>query len=59
MYADNTSICFSSGSVDDINRAINEGLEDLKIWLKSSKLSLNVLKTQGMSIGTSKHLQKL
>ena len=58
MYADDTSICFSSGLFDDINRAINEDLEDLKIWLKSNKLSLNVLKTQGMLIGTSKRGSK-
>ena len=46
MYANNTSICFSSGLLDDINRAINEDLEDLKIWLESNKLSINALKTR-------------
>ena len=59
MYADDTSVCFSSGSVDDNNKAINEDLKGIKIWFKSNKLSLNVLKAQGMLIGKSKRLQKL
>ena len=44
MNTDDTSICFSSGSVHGINSAVNEDLEALKIWLEISKLSLNVLK---------------
>ena len=59
IHADDTSICFSSGSVDNIKRTIKKDLQDLKIWLESSKLSLSVLNTQGMLIGTSKRLQKL
>ena len=31
--------------------AMNEDLEDLKLWLESNKLSLNVLKTKGMLMG--------
>ena len=31
MHTDDTSTCFSSGSVDDINRAIYKDREDLKI----------------------------
>ena len=58
MYTNNTSICFSSGAVGDLNRAINADLEDLKIWLESNKQELNVVKTQGISIGKSKRLQK-
>ena len=59
MHADDITICFSFGSIADINKAINADLEDLKIWLKTNKLSLNVLKTQGMIVGKSKRLQKL
>ena len=59
MHTDDTSICFSSGSVDDINRALNEDLENLKIWLECKKLSINLLKIQGMFVATSRQLQRL
>ena len=51
MYADDTSISYSSKSVDEINSAINDDLSNLKEWLEGNKLSLNVTKTQ--AIGTS------
>ena len=54
IYVEDTSICFLSGSVDDIIRAINEYLEGLNIWLESNKLSSNVLKEQGMQANGSK-----
>ena len=42
MYADDTSISYSSKSVDAINSAINDDLSYLKLWLEGNKLSLNV-----------------
>ena len=48
MYADDTTIYYSSSSMDDINTAINAGHEALRGWLEGNKLSLNVVKTQGM-----------
>ena len=36
----------------DINTAINADLEALRGWLEGNKLSLNVVKTQGMIIGS-------
>ena len=52
MYADDTSISYSSKSVDEINSAINDDLSNLKLWLEGNKLSLNVTKTQAMLIGS-------
>ena len=52
MYADDTSISYSSKSVDAINSAINDDLSNLKLWLEGNKLSLNVSKTQAMLIGS-------
>ena len=51
MYADDTTIYYSSPSMTDINTAINADLEALRGWLEGNKLSLNVVKTQGMIIG--------
>ena len=39
-------------SVNDINTAINADLKALRGWLEGKKLSLNVVKTQGMIIGS-------
>ena len=47
-----STIYYSSPSVNDINTAINADLEALRGWLEGNKLSLNVVKTQGMIIGS-------
>ena len=59
MYADNTTIYYSSPSMTDINTAINADLEALRGWLEGNKLSLNVVKTQGMIIGSRGKLHSI
>ena len=59
MYADDTSISYSSKSVDEINSAINDDLSNLKLWLEGNKLSINVTKTQAMLIGRRAKLQNI
>ena len=59
MYADDTSISYSSDSVTNINDSVNEDLNHLKNWLESNKLSLNVAKTQSMLIGSRNRLKKI
>ena len=52
MYADDTSIYYSSKSISSINNAVNNDLQSLKSWLDENKLSLNVAKTQSILIGS-------
>ena len=52
MYADDTTIYYSSPSMNDINTSINADLEALRGWLAGNKLPLNVVKTQGMITGS-------
>ena len=52
MYADDTTIYYSSPSMNDIKTAINADLEALRGWLEGNKLSINVVKTQGMIKGS-------
>ena len=52
MYADDTSVCYRSKSITQLNEAINGDLRSLDTWLKGNKLSLNVTKTQSMLICT-------
>ena len=59
MYANDTTIYHSSPSIDDINAVLNTNLEALRCWLEGNKLSLKVVKTQGMIIGSSYKLHSI
>ena len=56
MYADDTCISFQADSVAKLNEGLNKDLEALDSWLSGNILSLNVAKTQSMTIST-KHKQ--
>ena len=59
MYADDTSISYSSKSISLINNDVNKDLRSLKTWLEENKLSLNVAKTQSILIGSRYRLRAL
>ena len=59
MYADDTSISHSSSSLVDIEQTLNSELNDLKLWMQGNKLSLNVLKTQAMVVGSKPKIKKI
>ena len=52
MYADDTSLCYQSRDLTQLNEAINSDLKKLETWLQGNKLSLNVAKTHSMLIST-------
>ena len=52
MYADDMSLFLKSKDLSRLNEALNEDLSRLHAWLISSKLSLNVAKTQSMLVST-------
>ena len=59
MYADDTTISYSSNNIDDLNDNVNRDLNCLKQWLRGNKLSLNVIKTQAMVVGSRSNLKKI
>ena len=59
MYADDTSISFTAKSVNDLNMRLNKEFDSLRKWFQGNKLSLNVLKTQAMVIGSRPNLKKI
>ena len=59
MYADDTSISYSSSSLVDIEQTLNSELNDLKLWMQGNKLSLNVLKSQTMVVGSKPKIKKI
>ena len=52
MYADDTSLCYQSSDINQLNEAINYDLKQLDSWLQGNKLSLNVAKTNPMLVST-------
>ena len=59
MYADDTAISYSSDKSDELDLAINEELSYIEKWLQGNNLSLNVVKTQAMIIGSKPKIKKL
>ena len=57
MYADDTSIFYASKNMGELNTIINRDLDCLNKWLQGNKLSLNVVKTQAMVIGSQPNLK--
>ena len=52
MYAYDTSLCYQTLDISNLNNAISNNPMQLDTWLKGSKLSLNVAKTNCMLIAT-------
>ena len=59
MYANDTSISYSSRNMEDINQTLNSELDHLKQWLQGNKLSLNGLKTQALVVGSKPKIKKI
>ena len=59
MYADDTSIYYSSKNITLLNTALNEDLRRLDRCLKGNKLFFNVAKTSSMLITTKQKKKDL
>ena len=59
MYADDTNVTFSAGTIPDLKSQINSDLKYIDRWLKANKLSLKVAKTEFMIISSRQKLQSL
>ena len=56
MYDDDTAISYSSNKIEEIDAVVNAELACLEKWLQGNKLSLNIVKTQAMIIGSAQKL---
>ena len=59
MYADDTTLSHSSKNIVDLSERLNRDLNNLKQWLQGNKLSLNLIKTQAMVVGSRPNLKKI
>ena len=59
MYADDTAISLSSKSIGDLQNDLHLDLLKLQDWLHANKLSLNVVKTQSLIVGSGANIRKI
>ena len=59
MFADDTSVSYASNSAEELQNVINSELESLNKWLITNKLSLNIVKTEFMIIGSRQRIRNL
>ena len=54
-----TSISYASNSVEELQNVINTELKGLNDWLTTDKLSLNIVKTEFMAVGSRQRIKTL
>ena len=59
MFADDTNISTSAGSVEKLETQLNIELDKIYRWLVANRLTLNVSKTEYMIIGSRHNLRKI
>ena len=59
IYADDTAISLSSKNIDELKNHLISDLLKLWDWIHGSKLSLNVMKTQSLVVGSTPNICKL
>ena len=59
MFADDTNISTSAGSVEKLETQLNIELDKICRWLVANRLTLNVSKTEYMIIGSRHNLGKI
>ena len=59
MFADDTSISYSANTTGELQNVINSELKKLNSWLITNRLSLNIVKTEFMVIGSQQKLRSL
>ena len=50
MYADDTSLCYQTSDINNVNNVTNNDLMQLDTWLKGNKLFLNIAKRINTSV---------
>ena len=59
MYADDTNMTFTACSIPELKHDMNMDLQFLQNWLIANRLTLNVLKTEFMLIGSRQRMATL
>ena len=56
MFANDTSVSYAANSVGELQNVMDSELKSLNNWLIANKLSLNIAKTEFMTIGSQQKM---
>ena len=59
MFADDTNITVSGKLIEEAEVAVNADLNNIREWLLSNRLSLNLVKTEHLLIGSRHDINTL
>ena len=59
MFADDTTLTASGKSISELQVTINHNLANVKQWLSANKLSLNLIKTEYLLIGSRHNINNV
>ena len=59
MYADDTNLTPSGSSISEVQSMLEKDMQCIIEWLEANKLTLNVVKSEFMIIGTRQRLASL
>jgi hypothetical protein len=59
MFEDNTSVSYAADSVDELQNVLNSELKSLHNWLMENRLSLNIAKTEFMTVGSRQKIRAI
>ena len=59
MYANDTNLTFTACSIPELQHDMNVDLRSLQNWLIANRLTLNVLKTEYMLVGSRQRIATL
>ena len=59
MYADDTAISLSSKNIDKLHNDLSLEILKLRDWLHANELSLNVVKTRPLVVGSTPNTRKI
>ena len=59
MFADDTNLTVSDKSIQEVEVAISHDLTNVKQWLSANRLSLNLVKTEYLLIGSRYNINNL
>ena len=59
MYADDANLTFTAYSIPELQHDMNVDFRYLQIWLLAERLTLNVLKTEYMLVGSRQGIATL
>ena len=59
MFADDTNVSYATDSLNELQKVLNSELKSLHNWLITNRISLNIAKTEVMTIGSRQKIRTI